>query len=369
MRTEYLIVIGITILVIVGTLAYVVAVNILHRPSEEYKGKLVVYTYESLLAWGKDKNKTYDKVFGEFERRTGIHVELRVFEDSGTMLATVIEEVRSGNVKADVVIGLDNIQIIKAKREGVLEPYTPPNIDVIPQWLIQIYDPHHYAIPYDYGLIAFVYDTKHISEDVMENLTFESFYNSSLAQTLITEDPRTSSTGLSFLLYQIVVYEKYLGKDWREWWRNVNPRVVSSWGDAYDAFLKEEYSIVVSYATDPAYSMYFYNATRYKAALVKYNGRVLGWLQVEGLGIVKGAPHKEAAKKFIEWFISEEVQREIPLNNWMYPANKYVELPSVYKYAINIEDVEIVNLRITVDEISVKLDKWIDEWVDVMTSG
>ncbi len=371
MRSEYKAVLAISIIVIILTISYVTIINLLQQPMvlEEGEDVVVVYTYESLLAWGPDPNKTYDVVFKGFEEKTGIRVEVRRFEDSGTMLATVIEEVKSGNVKADVVIGIDNIQIIKAKEEGVLEPYTPPNIDAVPGWLIESYDPHHYAIPYDYGLIAFVYDTEYVSDDVMEELSFETFYNTSMASTLIVEDPRTSSTGVSFLLYQITVYEKYLGRDWRDWWRNVKPRVVSSWGDAYDRFLNEEYHVVVSYATDPAYSMLFYNSTRYRAALVKYDDKMLGWLQIEGIGLVKGAPHKEAAKKFIEWFLSEEVQKEIPLNNWMYPANKYVKLPDVYKYAINMSSVEVVNLRITSEEIESSLDKWIEEWVDTISSS
>ncbi len=365
MRREYLAVIILAIVIIVATLGYLYITGWFTPRKEDI---VVVYTYESLLAWGPDPNKTWDKVFGGFERTYGIKVKVVKFSDAGEMLAKVIEEVKSGKVEADVVIGLDNIQIIKAKKEGVLEPYTPSNIDEIYDWLIEAYDPDHYAIPYDYSLIAFVYDTKYINKTTMENITFESFYDPELGGTLIVEDPRTSSTGLSFLLYQITVYEKYLGKDWKEWWEKVRPRVEKSWGDAYDRFLNEEYHIVVSYATDPAYSMFFYNSTRYGAALVKYNGKLLGWLQIEGIGIVKGAPHKEAAKKFVEWFLSKEVQEEIPLNNWMYPANKYAKLPDVYKYAIDMSQVEVVNLKMPSSEIAEKLDTWINEWVDIMSS-
>ncbi len=363
MRKEYIIVIVAIILIVAITTAYLYYMKYIGGEEEK---ELVIYTYQSLLACGPNPNQTWDKVFGGFERTYNVKVRIVKFSDAGEMLAKIIEEVKSGHVEADVVIGLDNIQIIKAKKEGVLEPYTPKNIGEIYDWLIQSYDPEHYAIPYDYGLIAFVYDTRYINESTIQDLTFEKFINTDLGKTLVVEDPRTSSTGLSFLLYEITVYEKYLGKDWRTWWEKVKPAVKKSWDDAFDAFENGEYHIMVSYATDPAYSVFFYNSTIYKATLVKYHGKLLGWLQIEGIGIVKGAKHPELAKKFIEWFLSKEVQEEIPLNNWMYPANKNVELPDVYKYAIDMNQVEVVNLKMPQEEIAENLDKWIEEWTTIM---
>ncbi len=363
MRRETLIAIIIIMVVVITTLTYLYYTGYLTpTQTSARERKVVIYTYDSLLAWGKEEEKLRERLFQKFTNETGIKVEVRYFASTGEMLAKLIEEVKSGRVEADVVIGLDNIQIVKAKENNVLMKYTPRNIDEIYDWLIESYDPEHYAIPYDYGLIAFVYDTKYINETTMKNLTFESFYNPDLASTLIVEDPRTSSVGLSFLLYEIAVYDKYLGEDWKDWWTRVKPKVEKGWGDAYDLFLKEQYHIVVSYGTDPAYSMYFYNSTRYKAALAHVNGKPVAWLQIEGIGIVNGAPHPEEAKKFIEWFLSVEVQREIPLNNWMYPANKNVELPDVYKYAVNPLNVEIANIKLTQSEIEQNLDKWLDEW-------
>ncbi len=365
MRRETITALIILALIIIATLIYLYYTGYFSKETREKT--VTVYIYESLLAWGKEGEKLRQKLFNEFTQETGIKVRVVTFSDAGEMLAKVIEEVRSGRVEADVVIGIDNIQIRKAKQLGILIQYTPSNINEIYDWLIESYDPEHYAIPYDYGVIAFVYDTKYISDEVMNNLTFQAFYNKTLASTLVVEDPRTSSTGLSFLLYQITIYEKYLGINWHEWWSRVKPKIVKGWGDAYDLFLKEQYHIVISYGTDPAYSMYFENTTRYKAALIHVNNKPVAWLQIEGIGIVKGAPHLEEAKKFVEWFLSVKVQREIPLNNWMYPANKNVELPEVYKYAINPLNVEIANTKITQEEIAKNLDKWLDEWEQVIS--
>ena len=56
-------------------------------------------------------------------------------------------------------------------------------------------------------------------------------------------------------------------------------------------------------------------------------------MQVEGAGIVNGAPNIEGAKQFIDFLISDEVQKIIPLTQWMFPANKNVVLPSSYVVA------------------------------------
>ncbi len=349
------------LVVVLTVVAYHIYIT---RFAVQAKKTLVIYTYESLLRWGKDPDAVWDKVFYEFGRRYGCNVTVVTFSDAGTMLRALIEE--RDNPRADVVIGLDNILVVQAKKWGVLEPYTPPNIGDLRPELVEALDPEHYIVPYDYGLIAFVYDSERVDPSLMKTLTFESFYDPSLASLLIIEDPTTSSTGTAFLLWQIAYYEKVLGKDWREWWRKVAPyaKVVPSWGEAYDIFLNEAAGkpIVVSYGTDPAYSLYFYNSTRYAAALVYRDGKAYAWLQIEGIGLVKGCKNPELAKKFIEWFLSPQVQELIPLNQWMYPANRKVKLPEVYKVAIDPYTVELLNKYLTPEEVSANLERWLEEW-------
>ena len=77
----------------------------------------------------------------------------------------------------------------------------------------------------------------------------------------------------------------------------------------------------------------------------------------------------DLAKNFTEWFLSVEVQQHIPLNNWMYPANKNVTLPEAYKYAINPDDVEIANLLLNQTEIEECLHDWLYDWTELMVIG
>jgi len=337
---------------------------------QQQQETLVIYTYESLLEWGDNPEAVRDAVFGEFARRYNVNVTVIRFSDARSALLRLIEE--KDNPRADIIIGLDDILVLEAINAGVLEPYTPQNLSLIREDLVNALDPDHYVVPYDFGLIALVYDSAYVNSTTypeLPNINFTTLLNKTYRQQLIVEDPTQSSTGLSFLLWQIAVYEKILHKNWTEWWTAIKDDVMvaASWGDAYDAFLNPSIGrhIVVSYGTDGAYSYYFYNSTQYAAVITHEKGPI-SWLQIEGIGLVKNAKHPELAKLFIEWFLSNEVQQYIALNNWMYPANEHVPLPDAYKYAIDPTNVTIANTLISKEEIESELQTWLRQWLEIM---
>ena len=343
---------------------------VLLSPTSISQRILTIYTYDSLLKWGKEPEKVWSLVFDGFGEKCDCKVIVRTFPGAREMLLALIEEARTlGKPQADVVIGIDNIMVFEAKKEGILEPYIPSNANELDERLIKSLDEEYTVVPYDFGVIAFVYDTKFV---VPRNFSFLDFYDPELAGTLVVEDPTLSSTGLNFLIWQILFYEKVLGRDWREWWRNVREhiKVVPSWGDAYDIFLNEAAGrhIVASYGTDPAYSLYFYNTTRFRASVahkgLKHEG--YAWLQIEGIGIVRDTPNRDLAEKFVDWFLSKEVQEHIPLNQWMYPANKLVDLPEVYNVAIDPYKVRLLNTMVTSDYIVSNLNRWLKEWKEIV---
>jgi len=84
-------------------------------------GKFVVYTYDSMVdGLGKE-------VKSMFERMYGVKVELRSFGDAGKMLSRLVME--GEKTEADVVLGLDQTLLIKAK--PYLFPYKPINYEKI----------------------------------------------------------------------------------------------------------------------------------------------------------------------------------------------------------------------------------------------
>ncbi|MDK2869037.1 MAG: thiamine transport system substrate-binding protein [Pyrococcus sp.] len=264
--------------------------------------------------------------------------------------------IEKDNPKADVVVGIDNTFMSKAIKAGVLEKYKPRNVDVIPQWIIEKFDPEFYLTPFDFGYIAFNYRTDLI-QDYPKSLN--DLIKPEWKGKIIIEDPRTSSPGLAFMLWTIAVYKD----QWLDYWAELreNVQIVKGWSAAWEAFSKGEYPIVLSYATSPAASVYYENKTNIKAIEFEEGN----FLQIEGVGIVKGTKNMELAKKFVEFLISEKAQEKLPTTQWMYPVNKNVKLPEVYKYALDVKK------PVTIDPglVEENLDNWLKQWTEVVVEG
>ncbi|MFW9993275.1 MAG: thiamine ABC transporter substrate binding subunit [Candidatus Odinarchaeota archaeon] len=333
---------------------------------------LTIYTYESLLDWGNDTEAVEAAVFDQFEQDYSVTINVVKTADAiESMTKLYIER---ANPVADVIIGIDNNMVFQAVETNLLEPYTPTNIDDIDSDLVKILDPDHHVVPYDYGLISLIYKNSSFYDTDLTNLTFQDIIDLNLAQKMVISNPLTSSTGLGFLLWTIAAYEEinrtmirkhmdswldsweYImvaggnvsSTGWTGWWSSIRDDilVVPSWGDAWVIWDNEASGrpIMASYGTDPAYD-YFWNGEvpSITATVSHEGGKPNGWLQVEGIGLVKNAQHPELAKKFIDWFLNETVQQYIAENNWMYPANTKVDLPSSYIYALDPAQVKILN--------------------------
>ncbi|OQY10350.1 MAG: thiamine ABC transporter substrate-binding protein, partial [Marinitoga sp. 4572_148] len=118
-----------------------------------------------------------------------------------------------------------------------------------------------------------------------------------------------------------------------------------------------EAPMMVSYATDGAYSYYYYNSTKYKAFIPEEGA----YVQIEGAGIVKGTKNFELAKRFIEFLLFDEFQKDIPLNQWMFPVIN-TEMPEAFNYALVPEKI----VTISSEDINENMEKWLEEWEEIM---
>jgi len=359
-------------LLVLGSLAY----WYISTPKEE--NVLVIYTYEYFFGLTGDNinSSIYQKIFGEFEAKYNVKIEVKFFSGAKNILLKAVAEKKAGARTADLLVGLDNIVIHEAKRQGILEKLDPSklnNIDQIDPNLINWFDPELYGIPYDFGPIAITYDTKRIN---ITSWTFEDFINKNLDKLLVVESPLTSTTGVSFLLWEIAYYDKILKKDWKSWWENVKDDIIitESWGDAYFGYFLDKTKnrpLVVSYLTSPVYHWLYESTTRYKSALMKYNGKLYAWSQIQGIGIVRDSPMRDIAYKFIDWLLSKEIQDLVAANDIMLPANTLAlkDLPEDVKFALgyNLSDIEYLNKYISPTEIFNRISEWLDEWNNIIT--
>jgi len=104
---------------------------------------------------------------------------------------------------------------------------------------------------FDYGLLAFVYDSAFINStqySELDALTFDNLL-SKFGEDLAVQNPTLSATGLNFLLYQIIFYEEILGLDWQDWWKDAKGLVAidDSWSDSWDRVFgtKQKHTLIM----------------------------------------------------------------------------------------------------------------------------
>ncbi|MHA2047271.1 MAG: thiamine ABC transporter substrate-binding protein [Candidatus Thorarchaeota archaeon] len=335
-----------------------------------WKPRFVVYTYSSFLDWGDEgADVVLERAFAPFETEFGIDVEIILLDaDANGIIAKLIAE--ASNPIADVVIGIDNILILQDAVRNVLEPYISPNLNLINNSFIESLSPDHYLTPFDFGLVTQIYSTTTINTTThpqLGNLTFSDLANPTLASAFVTENPHFSSPGLAFLLSQIAVYEEILHEDWTDWWASVKNDidVQEGWTEAWSLWSNDPTKhLMVSYGTDPAYSSTFLGGAEpdTRVAPFYYDNEPWAWMQVEGAGLVKNGPNPDLGKAFIDFCLNESVQREIPLNQWMFPVRTDLTLPNVYQYAIHPDEINILNDLLNASYISTSLAMWLDQW-------
>jgi thiamine transport system substrate-binding protein len=312
-------------------------------PVAEPEAELVIYAYDSFVAeWGPAP-----LVIPKFEKAQGVEVRVISVGDAGQVLNRAILE--KEKPQADILVGIDNNMLSRALEEDVLQPYRSPNLDTIPRELV--FDATHAVTPFDYGYFAFVYDSKVLQEPPA---SLEELTDSRFRRRIIVQDPRTSSPGLGFLLWTIAVY----GEQYLEYWQRLQPNLLTitdGWDTAYGMFTSGEAPLVLSYTTSPAYHVEYEQTERYRALLFEEGN----YRQIEGMGILKGAPHPSLARRFIDFILSEEFQSEIPLTNWMYPVDPGVATPDSFRFAPKPER----SLQLPADQIRANRDRWINAWV------
>lgn len=338
------------------------------------KPTLLVYTYDSFLAWGDNPETIDNEVFGPFMRQYGVDVQIvRLQTDANGIVSRLVAE--SEKPAADVVIGIDNILILRTEAQNVTEPYTPSTLNMVNESLISALDPEHHVVPFDFGLVTVIYSRSKTNETVhpeLANLTFGNLADHGMASGLVTENPLLSSPGLSFLLTQIAVYEKLLHQDWKSWWAQVKGYVdvQPGWTEAWAKWDSDPTKqMLVSYGTDPAYSYYYTNATPDTAlAPISHNGTHYAWMQVEGIGLVKNGPNPSLARAFIDYCLTPSVQSHIAVNQWMFPARNQISLQEAFNYALRLNQVTILNELLARTEIAANLTAWLDDWDVIMST-
>ena len=313
-----------------------------------FSRELLIYSYDSFNSkWGPGP-----VVFKRFKKKCGCKVKVVSQGDSGKVLNQVILE--KSNPKADILIGLNNSELEKSFNYDLWEPYTSKLLDQVPVDLRV--DKKNRVTPFDYGFIAFVYDSYKLNSPPK---SLEDLINKKYRKKIVIQNPRTSSPGLSMMHWTISVFgeEGYL-----DYWKKLQPNLLTmtdGWSAAYGMFTKGEVPIVLSYSTSPAYHLEYEKTERYKAArFIEGHYR-----QIEFAGIIRGTKNIELAKGFIDFMLSEEFQSVIPLKNWMFPVVEHQPLPHSFRIVPKLKKIQ----ELDPTRVHQQNSKWIKAWSRAMS--
>lgn len=360
-------------LLIVGVLvaagAYGAYVYLTPRPHCTGTNSIVVDTYDSFMGSGSNPNATRAAVFQGFENATHSCVTVNYLTQD---VANAIQTEPSSQLP-DIALGLNEVTAEALGLEGYLLPYTPPGLSEVNSTLVNELSPEHYASPYEWQYLGLDYMTSVDNRTAHAISTGDVFdtllQNRSLAQSFLYENPTTDPVGKEFLLWEYQFYTSVLHQNWTSFWKstqNVLPPAVNEWSTGIGEFGPSGYPLFVSFGTDPSYYATFPSNFSMNTTFSHYGGKQYAWKSIYGAAIVKGGIHNQALdEEFLNWLLSPGVQSEIPLNEWMYPANSSVPIPSVFAANPSVTGVIALNGYTSPRAIAGNLTGLLEEWQSV----
>jgi thiamine transport system substrate-binding protein len=302
-------------------------------------------------------------VLRAFTKRTGITVKILRAGDAGSALNQAI--LTKDDPLGDVFFGVDTTFLGRALAADVFEPYEADGLSSVPAEFRL--DPTHHVTPVDFGDVCINYDRKWFAKRALAVPTeLADLTKPAYRGLLVVEDPSTSSPGLAFLLATIATFGP---EGSQAFWRDLRAndvKVVDGWEQAYNGqFTAGEQRgsrpLVVSYASSPPAAVYFSDPQ----PKVAPTGTMLSscFRQVEFAGILRGAEHRGAARRFVDFLLSDRFQADIPLQMFVFPVVAGTPLPAVFE---EFAEVPASPLVLESDDIDRHRDDWIRRWTDVV---
>jgi len=217
---------------------------------------------------------------------------------TGEMVSRV--EAEAGRPGGDVGFGNDSSAYILLKKKGLLEPYKGPGWERVPEGFK---DPEGYWVGLYMGVISFAYTDKRLKELGVEPPdSWEDLLNPKLKGEIVIASPASSGTAYTVLSSLVALWGEEKAFDY---WKKLDENVAyytKSGSKPGKLAATGEFAIGIAFAHD--------NLKRVDEGFplkISFPKEGTGW-EVGGMGIFKGAPHLEAAKRFVDLVLRPDVQ-------------------------------------------------------------
>lgn len=310
-----------------------------------------------------------------FENQTGARLVQVKGQDAGEALRRAIES--KGNPVADVIYGIDNALFSDAARAGILEPYTSLRLGGLHSD-IDLDDFRSegrlLATPADLGYVSVNYDRALQNASMGPPKTLADLANDTWARQFVVEDPRLSSPGLGFLVATVATFGENDAYDYLDYWHDLLAHgvlVVDDWSTAYEVHFSAGYgktlagfagdkTLVVSYATSPAYEGYYAGSP----PSVSLEPPLGLFRQVETAAILKCTPQLPLARAFVDFVLSRDFQDLVSANMAVYPVVSGAPVIEAFtQWATPPDNLEPASY--TSSELGAGIDRWLVAWADL----
>ena len=298
---------------------------------------LTIYTTETFASqWGPGT-----KIKNTFEKKYNCKINYQIFPNSISIINRL--KLEKSNTKANIILGIDQTLIHEAEQTNLFgkNKIKLSKLNLPVQWKDK------YFIPYDYGYFAFIYNNKKLKSPPKSLSQLINDKNISV----VYEDPRMDTAGTGFMLWMKAVY----GKDATKMWKKLSMHtltVTNNWTQAFNLFRKGEADMVLSYTTDPAYSLIEEKNNSFSAASFSEGH----YMQIQVAGYIK-RNNSRLTQDFMSFILSKDFQNEMPTGNWMYPVIK-TKLPKEFDNLIRPKK----SLLFSPVEVFQNKQKWQNEW-------
>ena len=321
---------------------------------------------EEVVLMTHDSFNADEALIKAFEKENGIKLKILKSGDAGIALNQAI--LSKNNPLADVFFGVDNTFMGRALKADIFVEYKSPLLADIDDALEL--DPGCRLLPVDYGDVCLNYDIDWFAKKKMDPpKDLAELVDPRYKSLTVVENPATSSPGLAFLLATVGRF----GQDgYIDFWKKLaaNDLAVSNgWEDAYWGSFsgglasRGDRPIVVSYASSPPVEVLYADPPVQEAPTAAVVEPKTAFRQIEFVGILQNAAHPEAARKLVDFLLSQKFQEDIPLKMFMFPTNSTAALPELFvKHARVAKDPVVLPPDLVIE----KREAWIQAWTEAV---
>ena len=313
---------------------------------------LVPAAYAADLAKAKEEGRVdfyanitaVEPIIEDFKAATGVEgVYTRI--STSKYLATVMTEHQAGKLAADVLQGpLPVLQILK--ENGVFVPYRSPSAEGYPAWAREDDTIMQFGIEY----VAPIYNKELVKpEDAPK--TYMDLTDPRWKDKIVMPDPSTHATTITWL---VGMKEKGIFASEGEWMKFVKglaanrPMFVASFSPTPAPVESGEKLIAISM---PKY-------------IITHAPAPLDWVRVDtllgsprGIAVAARAPHPEAAKVFMDYWLSKPAMKTLADK-----VGEYVLAPGVFPPIDGIDKAKVLPIRDLGDE---EIRSWGEKFKDI----